>query len=105
MYAIIADSGTQFCVREGERILIDRRNGDPGQDVTFDQVLMIGSDKQSPTIGTPTVAGAVVSGTLTRQVLGKKIHVQFYKRRKNYRRHQGHRQPMTEVVVTKIHAP
>jgi large subunit ribosomal protein L21 len=105
MYAVIADRGKQFCVEEGQRILVDLRTGEAGQDVEFERVLLIADGTGKPRIGRPIIDGAKVVGKLTGQVAGPKIHVQFYKRRKNYRRHIGHRQRYTEVEITKIVVP
>ncbi|TVQ77755.1 MAG: 50S ribosomal protein L21 [Phycisphaeraceae bacterium] len=105
MYAIIEDSGTQIRAAEGDLLTVDIRElPDNAKSVTFDKVLLIGSDK-SPQIGTPYVAGATVTADIVeREFLDKKIDVIKYKRRKGYKRKQGHRQRLMKVKVTKISA-
>jgi large subunit ribosomal protein L21 len=103
MYAVIADSGTQFFVEEGQKVLVDFRDLAPETEITFDQVLVVGGAGE-PTIGKPLVSNAKVTASVVGQVRMQKLHIGFYRKRKNYRRHKGHRQTMTEVVINKIHA-
>ena len=102
MYAVIEDSGGQMKVREGDVLEIDLRTiGDKDKSVTFDRVLMIGGD--SPSIGTPYVAGASVKAEiLDPDKKGQKIDVIKYKRRKGYKLKQGHRQRHMIVKVSSI---
>ena len=101
MYAIIENGSHQFRVSEGDRITIDRRDGDPGTEIVFDKVLLVaGGD--GATIGTPLVAGARVVGTIERTFRGKKIIIQKFRRRKNMRRKRGHRQYMTTVQIKSV---
>ena len=101
MYAIIENGSHQFRVSPGDRITIDRRDGEPGSEVVFDKVLLIaGNDGAS--IGTPLLAGARVVGTIERTYLAKKILIQKFRRRKGYRRKKGHRQPFTTVRITDV---
>jgi large subunit ribosomal protein L21 len=104
MYAIFADGSHQFRVREGDRITVDRRDGDPGSELVFSQVLLL-SGTDSPTIGTPTIAGAEVRAKIVQQTRSKKIIIQKFRRRKNMRRRKGHRQPYTQVVITAVVPP
>lgn len=102
MYAVIEDSGGQMKVTEGDVLEIDLRTlGDKDKSVTFDRVLMIGGD--SPSIGTPYVAGAsVTADIIDPDKKGEKIDVIKYKRRKGYKLKQGHRQRHMIVKVSKI---
>lgn len=102
MYAVFSDGGRQYCAKEGEKLLIDWRDANVGDTFEFDQVLMIGGTGDQATLGKPTINGAKVLVTVLAQTHNKKIHVGVYKRRKNFRRHRGHRQPMTEISVTRI---
>jgi large subunit ribosomal protein L21 len=96
--AIIEDRGRQYLVDGGETILVDYLKGaEPGSEHVFDKVLMLGDD-----VGTPHVAGASVKSEVVGHVKGPKIVVQKFKRRKDYRRKQGHRQNFTRVTISKI---
>lgn len=100
MYAVIKTGGKQYRVTEGQKLRVERLPGNPGDALNFDQVLMVGGD--ATTIGQPLVGGASVSAEIVGQDRGKKIIVFKLKRRKNYRRKQGHRQPYTELKITGI---
>jgi len=100
MYAVIKTGGKQYRVTEGQKLRVERLPGNPGDALNFDQVLMVGGD--ATTIGQPLVGGAVVSAEIVGQDRDKKIIVFKLKRRKNYRRKQGHRQPYTELKITGI---
>ena len=104
MYAIFEDGSHQFRVREGDRITIDRREGEPGTELVFPKVLLL-AGPDGATIGTPVVDGARVVARIVNQFRAKKIIIQKFRRRKNYRRRTGHRQPYTVVQVTSIGAP
>jgi len=104
MYAIFEDGSHQFRVREGDRIVVDRRQGDPGSELVFSKVLLLaGSD--GATIGAPVVEGAKVVAKIVQQFRDKKIIVQKFRRRKNLRRRKGHRQPYTAIQITQVVAP
>src|SRR4051794_26547352 len=104
MYAIFEDGSHQFRVSEGDRLVVDRREGEPGSEVVFPKVLLIaGSD--GATIGTPVVEGARVVAKIVDQFRDKKIIIQKFRRRKNMRRRKGHRQPYTTVQITGVEAP
>jgi large subunit ribosomal protein L21 len=105
MYAIIEDGSHQFRVREGDRIRVDRRDGNAGDELTFTKVLLISGQEGSPKIGTPAVEGAHVIGKIVNQFRAKKIIIQKFRRRKNMRRRNGHRQPYTMVQITSLVAP
>ena len=106
MYAIIEDSGTQIKVSSGDVIDIDTRDLGGKVKITFDRVLVLGDaeTEDASTIGTPYVAGAKVTADVIEEVKGVKIDVIKYKRRKGYRRKQGHRQRYLRVRVTDIKA-
>jgi large subunit ribosomal protein L21 len=101
MYAIFEDGSHQFKVREGDRIVVDRRDGEPGSELIFPKVLLIAGDGE-PTIGTPLVEGARVTAQVLAQTRDKKIIIQKFRRRKNMRRRKGHRQPHTTVQIIGI---
>jgi large subunit ribosomal protein L21 len=102
MYAIIRTGGKQYRVAQGDKLRIEKLPGDVGQDVTFDEVLLVGGDKI--TVGKPLVQGAKVAGKILAQDRAKKVIVFKMRRRKNYRRKNGHRQAYTEVQITGISA-
>ncbi|HON38550.1 MAG: 50S ribosomal protein L21 [Desulfomonilia bacterium] len=103
MYAVIKTGGKQYKVEEGDRIQIEKLDAASGDVVTFDNVLFIGGDEEYQ-LGTPSLDGVTVDGKVVRQLRGKKIIVFKMKRRKGYRKKQGHRQNLTEVFITKINA-
>ena len=104
MFAIIKASGRQFRVEPGAIIAIDGHTGDAGAEVAFDQVLLVGKDAGDVLTGTPFVDGARVVGVIDRTDKGKKVRVFKKKRRKQYRRTQGHRSLLTRVRITDIQA-
>lgn len=101
MYAVVATGGKQYRVVAGEILHVEKLAGDVGSDVTFDQVLMLG-EGDDVQIGQPVVQGAMVKGHIVEQDRGKKVIVFKYKRRKRYRRKQGHRQSYTAVKIDAI---
>ena len=102
MYAIIEDGSHQFRVREGERIQVDHRDGKAGDELVFSKVLLLAGGEGGPTFGTPTIEGARVAGKIVNQFKTKKIIIQKFRRRKNVRRRNGHRQPYTMVQITSL---
>jgi large subunit ribosomal protein L21 len=100
MYAVIKTGGKQYRVAEGQKLRVEKLAGAAGDKVTFDEVLLVGGD--TPKIGQPLVKGASVAAEIMAQDRGKKIVVFKFKRRKNYRRKNGHRQPYTELKITGI---
>jgi large subunit ribosomal protein L21 len=98
MYAIFEDGSHQSRVREGDRIVVDHREGEPGAELVFPRVLLV-SGPDGLTIGTPVVAGACVVAKIVDQFHSKKIVIQKFRRRKNYRRRKGHRQPRTVIQI------
>jgi large subunit ribosomal protein L21 len=104
MYAIFEDGSHQFRVQEGDRIVVDRREGERGSELVFPKVLLLaGAD--GATIGTPVVEGARVVAKIVEQFRDKKIIVQKFRRRKSVRRRKGHRQPYTRIQITQVVAP
>jgi large subunit ribosomal protein L21 len=104
MYAIVATSGKQFRVSEGDRILVDRVPADVGQTVRLDSVLMFGGEDK-PMVGTPFVSGAAVEATVVAHRSGDKIIVFKFEARKRKRRKTGHRQQLSELRIGAIQAP
>jgi large subunit ribosomal protein L21 len=100
MYAVIRTGGKQYRVTEGQTLRVEKLTGKAGDKLTFSDVLLVGGD--SPKIGQPFVKGATVLAEIAGEGKGKKIVVFKFKRRKNYRRKTGHRQPFTELKITGI---
>lgn len=103
MYAVIKDRGKQYTVKAGDRLRIDRLDLTPGADVVFDSVLLLGG-AGDVRIGQPVLEGAAVRGTVLGEHKDRKLIVFKKKRRKKYRRKQGHRQRYTDVRVETIDA-
>ena len=101
MYAVVRSGGKQYRVSPGGSVRVEKLAGEVGASITLDEVLMIGGEGDVK-IGTPTVDGASVSGTITAQGRGSKIRVFKTKRRKGYRRSQGHRQDYTEIKIDSV---
>jgi large subunit ribosomal protein L21 len=104
MYAIIQDRKRQATVRKGDVLLCDLNSDKkPGEEITFDEVLLIGDEGQIK-IGKPTLKGARVTAEVIGEVKGPKVIAFRFKRRKNVRRKRGHRERYTQVKITAIHA-
>jgi len=101
MYAVFSSGGKQYKVREGETLRLEKIPGDIGSHVTFDKVLLF-SDGENLKIGQPLLDDVNVQGKIMEQDKAKKILVFKYKKRKRYRRKQGHRQPYTAIKVESI---
>lgn len=104
MYAVVEDRGKQYKVRTGEEIVVDRLAGNPGATVAFDRVLLLRSPSGT-LVGTPTLDGAKVEGTVVAPEKGPKLVSFKLRRRKNSRVKKGHRQHYTRVRITRINAP
>lgn len=102
MYAVIQTGGKQYRISEGDTLRVEKLAGDVGAEVQFGEVLMLGGDKVA--VGKPFVSGAKVTAKITAQDRAKKIIVFKKRRRQNYRRKRGHRQPFTELKITGIQA-
>lgn len=100
MYAVFSDGSRQYRVQEGDVVQVDFRDVEVGQPVEFDRVLLLktGDDLK---IGKPTLAGAKVVGEVVEHPTIK-LYIQHYRKRKNYRRFRGHRQPYTAVRVKSL---
>ena len=103
MYAVFQTGGKQYRAKQGDVLKIEKLELDAGSDVAFDHVMMLG-EGDDVQIGTPTVAGAVVSGKVLSQGRADKVHIVKFRRRKHFRKQQGHRQYYTEVEITAISA-
>src|ERR1700722_8004415 len=105
MYAVIKTGGKQYKVAQGDRLRVEKLAAGVGDTVTFDEVLLIGGGEASALkIGSPLVKGASVQAKIIAQDRAKKIIVFKFRRRKNYRRKNGHRQPFTALEITGITA-
>ncbi len=103
MYAVIKTGGKQYRVAAGHKLKIEQIPADIGQEITLDQVLSVGEGEELK-IGTPFVTGATVQATVLAQGRHDKIKVFKMRRRKGYRRTQGHRQNYTEVRIDAVTA-
>ena len=101
MYAIIATGGKQYKVSEGDVIKVEKLNAEPGDTVTFDQVIAV-SDNELKVAG--DVASANVTATVMEQGRSRKVIVYKYKRKTGYHKKNGHRQAYTQVKIEKINA-
>jgi large subunit ribosomal protein L21 len=101
MFAVIKTGGKQYRVAADDLISIEKLPGEAGAQILFEDVLMVGNGENA-TIGAPLVDGASVAGEVVEQTRARKIIVFKKKRRKNYRRTQGHRQHLTMVRITEI---
>ena len=104
MYAVVATGGKQYRVSPGDRIEVEKLAGEVGQTVALDRVMMVGGGEGGVDVGTPTLDDAWVEAQIVDQKRGKKIIVFKHKRRKGYRRKQGHRQSLTALKITGIHS-
>ena len=101
VYAVLVTGGKQYTAKVGQVLTVEKLDIPAGQEVRFDQVLML-RDDEGTTVGTPVVAGAQVRGKVVRQDRGPKIIVFKYKPKVRYRRKTGHRQFQTHVLVQAI---
>ena len=102
MYAVIRSGGKQYRVAKDDVLELERLDGESGDKIKLDEVLMIGEAGKSPTIGDPLVKGASVTLEVLDQVRGDKIDVIKFKRRQNYHRQLGHKQHLTKVKIAAI---
>ena len=101
MYAIIQDGGRQYKVAPGQLLDLDYRDTPSGETVKFDRVILF-SGKDGVKLGSPTVEGVAVEAEVLGPRKGKKLVIQKFRRRKNYRRRTGHRQLYTRVRIEKF---
>ncbi len=101
MYAVVEVAGSQVKVQEGDRIRVSRLGSQAGDKIDLDRILLVSEDGQAR-VGTPWVEGASVQASVLKHGLGDKVIVFKMKRRKGYRRRNGHRQPFTELQIDGI---
>lgn len=103
MYAIVEIAGQQFKVSKDQKIFVNRLQGEEGASLDFDRVLLV-EDGDKIKVGTPVVAGAKVSAKIISHLKGEKVIVFKKKRRKTYRKKNGHRQCLTSILIEGIKA-
>jgi large subunit ribosomal protein L21 len=103
MYAVFEDGSRQYRVQEGDVVKLDYRDVEIGSNLEFDRVLLTGTDGDTK-IGQPLLAGARVVAEVV-DMPTTKLYIQHFRRRKNYRRLKGHRQPYTSVRIQQIVVP
>ena len=103
MYAVIKTGGKQYKVAAGEKIKIEQIAADVGQEVVIDQVLAVGIGADLK-VGSPLVAGASVKATVVAQGKHDKVRIFKMRRRKHYKKSQGHRQTYTELQIDAVSA-
>lgn len=101
MYAVFKTGGKQYRVAPGDRLRVEKIAGSVGDKVTFEEVLLVGQS-EGVKVGRPVLKGAKVVALITAQDRAKKVVVFKLRRRKNYRRKRGHRQPFTALEITAI---
>lgn len=101
MYAVIKTGGKQYRVAQGDRLRVEKLAGNVGDTVSLAEVLLVGQG-EGVKVGAPLVSGAKVEAKIIAQDRGKKIIIFKFRRRKNYRRKTGHRQPFTALEITGI---
>ncbi len=101
MYAIIADGGRQYKVEEGQILELDFREVEAGAELKFEKVLAVSGDSGFK-LGKPTVSGAVVTAKVISETKADKLVVQKFRRRKNSKRRNGHRQKHVKVQIASI---
>ncbi|MEO7051105.1 MAG: 50S ribosomal protein L21 [Rhodanobacter sp.] len=102
-YAVIKTGGKQYRVMQGDVLRVELLTAEEGASISFDEVLLVGTG-ESITVGTPIVEGATVSATVRKHGRADKIRIIKFRRRKHYKRQQGHRQHFTEIEITGINA-
>ena len=101
MYAVIKTGGKQYRVEAGATLKVEKLLGEVGSKVVIDKVLMI-ADGENTTIGAPLIAGATVNATVVSHGRADKVMIFKFRRRKHYRKTQGHRQSFTEIQIGEI---
>ncbi|NOQ75131.1 MAG: 50S ribosomal protein L21 [Crocinitomix sp.] len=101
MYAIVEIAGQQFKVEKDQQIFVHRLEGEEGAKMDFDNVLLIDNDGKV-NVGAPAIEGAKVSASVVRHLKGDKVIVFKKKRRKGYKKKNGHRQYLTEIKIENI---
>ena len=103
MYAVIVTGGKQYRVQEGDEFRIEKLDGQVGDNVVFDEVLVV-SDDNGVKVGKPVIEGAKVEAEILDNGKAKKVIAFKYKPKKGYRKKKGHRQPFTKVSINSINA-
>ncbi len=101
MYAIVKTGGKQFKAAVGDKLVVEKLDGEPGTELVLDEVLMVSSD-QGVTLGSPYIKGAQVKAKIVRTAKGKKINGFNYKAKKNVRKRWGHRQTHTTLEILSV---
>jgi len=101
MYVIVEINGQQFKVEKDQKLFVHRINADRGSEVEFDKVMLI-DNEGAVTVGAPTVEGAKVVAEVISHVKGDKVLIFHKKRRKGYRKLNGHRQQFSEITIKEI---
>lgn len=102
MYAIVEIGGHQYRVAEGDVLYVDRQSEESGDNITFDRVLLTNDGDGGVDFGAPAIDGATVEATIVDHVKADKVIVFKKKRRKGYRKKNGHRQPMSQIKIESI---
>jgi len=101
MYAVVKTGGKQYRVSAGEKLRIEQIGAEVGQEIVLDQVLLV-ADGEALKMGAPLVSGATVKARVLSHGRGDKVHIFKMRRRKHYRKSQGHRQNYTEIEILGI---
>ena len=101
MYAVIRSGGKQYRVAEGDKLRVEKLEGEVGAKLTF-EALFLGGEGEAR-VGRPTVAGAAVEGEIVGQGRGRKV-IHFRKKKEGWSKKRGHRQPFTEIRITAVRA-
>jgi len=104
MYAVLVTGGKQYKVSEGDVLYVEKLDAEVDSNVDFDNILMVSKEDGEVVVGKPVVEGANIIAKVLAQGKDKKIIVFKYKRKKDYRRKAGHRQPHTKIQIEKINA-
>mgnify|MGYP006184934977 CR=1 FL=1 len=101
MYAVVKTGGKQYRVSAGEKLKVEQIPADIGAEIVLDEVLLV-ANGDDLTVGTPMVSGAAVTAKVVSHGRGEKVHIYKMRRRKHYRKSQGHRQNYTEIEIVGI---
>jgi large subunit ribosomal protein L21 len=101
MYAVVKTGGKQYRVSAGEKLKVEQLPVDIGAEIVLGEVLLV-ADGEALTLGTPLVSGAAVTAKVVSHGRGEKVHIYKMRRRKHYRKSQGHRQNYTEIEIVGI---
>ncbi len=104
MYAVIETGGKQYRVQPGDTVVVEKLDGNVGDKIELDQVLLL-SDDENVAVGRPKIDGARVTGEIVEQGREAKLTVYKFKRRKNYRKKNGHRQAFTAIKIDQVVIP